>query len=189
MTIKPSTLSFSLCIPPLLSVYAIYCWYDPATWFTFHPTSLLFSFLFSMPIGLLLETGAKRASTHYYHAVVNGIAVLAAGFGYYVIYSNKELAGKAHVTSWHAVLGIVALILLGIQVGIAITKVSPFVTPRDRRPWKDMHLKLGLLVWLAGCTTAFTGFYKTTYSTSALVAATAAVLTAATIIARTRISW
>jgi cytochrome b561 len=182
-----SPLSIALLSLIPLSLYTAYAWYDSATWFTLHPLSFTIAFGVGMPLGIWLESGKRSQLGHYLHSTVNIVATVLACFGYYVIYSNKDAAGKPHAVSYHSWIGLVALTLLSVQVGLGLVKVSPTLTARDRRPWKDFHLKMALLVWLAGTATAFTGFYKTTYSTPALAYATVAVLFAAGTITRTRV--
>ena len=41
------------------------------------------------------------------HGITMGVATMFAGAGWYVIHSNKDMAGKPHITSWHGLFGVV----------------------------------------------------------------------------------
>ena len=56
-----------------------------------------------------IPAGPARVSALWTHAGVNVASVACACVGGWAIYANKENKGRAHLTSWHSWVGIVAL--------------------------------------------------------------------------------
>jgi Eukaryotic cytochrome b561 len=79
-------------------------------WYSWHPISMIVSFVALGGNAILIKKigGYENTKRHGYLMVLG--SVLAA-FAWYVIYTNKNMQGKKHLTSIHGKLG--AAVLLG----------------------------------------------------------------------------
>lgn len=98
---------------PVLMYSILACLYIAALpgkyiWFSFHPIAMIISFILLASNAVLLKKigGYENTKTH---GLLFGMAIAVAAFGWYVIYSNKEMSGKMHLTSTHSQLGMVVL--------------------------------------------------------------------------------
>lgn len=85
-------------------------------WFSWHPLTMIVSF-----IGLAINGAMIKKIGGYDNTVTHGklmnAGVAIALFGWYVIYSNKEMNNKPHLVTLHAKLGVVAMLgYLGLGV-------------------------------------------------------------------------
>lgn len=79
------------------------------SWFSYHPFSMMVS-MFSLSASAAIVKKRGGYENTKLHGTLMLVATLLAGFGWYVIYSNKEILGKAHLTSWHAWIGLACLV-------------------------------------------------------------------------------
>jgi hypothetical protein len=87
-----------------------------AIWFTWHPIVMITSFILLTGFAILIKKagGYANTKTHVYLMVA---AVVGACFGWYVIYSNKEMYNKPHLATLHGQLGVaVCLAYIGMVV-------------------------------------------------------------------------
>lgn len=87
-----------------------------AIWFTWHPIAMILSFILLTGFAILIKKagGYANTKTHVYLMVA---AIVIACFGWYVIYSNKEMYNKPHLVTLHAQLGAgVCLAYIGMVV-------------------------------------------------------------------------
>jgi hypothetical protein len=90
---------------------ALYCAYIPGKfiWFSWHPLTMIVSF-----VGLAINACLLKKIGGYDNTVNHGklmnVAVAIGLFGWYVIYTNKEMNNKKHLVSVHANLGVVVMI-------------------------------------------------------------------------------
>ncbi|KAH9510206.1 hypothetical protein Btru_043769 [Bulinus truncatus] len=104
---------FAAIVFPAIIIYSVI---PGSSLFSWHPTlmSIAFSLLslegiviFSKSSSLFPKlTRPTKATIHYF---LMGSAVTCAIVGFYVIYINKENAGKSHLTSWHGLLGAITV--------------------------------------------------------------------------------
>jgi hypothetical protein len=78
-------------------------------WFSWHPLAMMVTFV------LLAINGAMIKKIGGYENTVNHGKIMNAGvaialFGWYVIYSNKEMNNKPHLTTLHAKIGVVCML-------------------------------------------------------------------------------
>ena len=91
-------------------------------WFSFHPIAMIIGFVALAGNAILLKKigGYENTKTH---GLLFSIAIAVAAFGWFVIYSNKEMAGKEHLTTTHSQLGMAVLLGylgLGLFGGVAL---------------------------------------------------------------------
>ena len=89
------------------------------------------------------------------------VAVILALFGWYVIYSNKEVHGKPHLTSWHSWIGVAALLS---WVGLALVGLAAlhpdFGSMKRNKSVRFLHKWLGRLATASGWGACLLGFIK-----------------------------
>ena len=78
-------------------------------WFSWHPLTMIVSFVLLAANATLLKRIGGYNNTKL-HGILMFCAIIIALFGWYVIYSNKEMSHKAHVTTLHAKLGVGVLL-------------------------------------------------------------------------------
>lgn len=72
------------------------------------------------------------------------LAVVAALFAYYVIYTNKEMAGKPHLTSIHGKLGVAVLLAyFGIGMFGLLALHPDFGMMRTNKQLRTIHKYAG----------------------------------------------
>ena len=86
------------------------------SWFSWHPMSMLIGFVTLAGNATLIKKIGGYENTKL-HGYLMSTALAIAFFGWYVIYSNKEMYGKAHLLSIHEKLG--AFVMLG-YTGLAL---------------------------------------------------------------------
>ncbi|KAI8764252.1 cytochrome b561 domain-containing protein 2 [Biomphalaria glabrata] len=103
----------SAIVFPAIIIYSVV---PGSSLFSWHPTlmSIAFSLLTLEGIIIFSQNSSlfpnmSRASKASIHYLVMGSAVTCALVGFYVIYLNKENAGKSHLTSWHGFLGAITV--------------------------------------------------------------------------------
>lgn len=78
-------------------------------WFSWHPTSMIFAFIFLAGFSILTKKAGGYVNTKI-HGITMAVATILGCFGWYVIYTNKELLGKPHLVTLHAKIGVVVLV-------------------------------------------------------------------------------
>ncbi|KAI8053892.1 hypothetical protein BDF22DRAFT_655004 [Syncephalis plumigaleata] len=61
-----------------------------------------------------LTAGEKRIGLRW-HRYLQTLALCTITSGFFVIYCNKVLNGKAHLTTWHGIIGLMATVLMLVQ--------------------------------------------------------------------------
>lgn len=85
-------------------------------WFTWHPIAMFASFvLMAGNAALIKKIGGKENTKIHGFTMIAATAV--AGFGWYVIHSNKDMFKKAHLLTTHGQLG-AAVVVCYIAIGI-----------------------------------------------------------------------
>jgi len=74
------------------------------TWFWYHPAAMVLAYIVIPPFSAKMKRAGGYSNTKN-HGITMGISVALAIVGWYVIHSNKDAAGKDHITTWHGLLG------------------------------------------------------------------------------------
>jgi hypothetical protein len=74
-----------------------------------HPLSMIVSFILFSGFAILIKKDGGYQNTKI-HGYLMSASVLIAFFGWYVIYSNKELQNKPHLVTLHAQIGVAVLL-------------------------------------------------------------------------------
>ena len=129
-------------------------------WFSYHVASMIVSFVSLSTAGVMLRKRLGKQNT-ILHGQVMALATAVAGFGYYVIFSNKEMLEKPHLTSWHAWCGMAALVAYVSLFVIGLGGLHPdFGVLRTSRFVKISHKYFGRVGIAAGWTACILGFNK-----------------------------
>jgi hypothetical protein len=78
-------------------------------WFSWHPISMMISFFALAGNAALIKKIGGYDNTKK-HGTMMFMSVILGLFGWYVIYSNKEMMGKKHVVSLHGKLGVITML-------------------------------------------------------------------------------
>jgi hypothetical protein len=92
------------------------------TWFNWHPLCMLIGFVALAGNATLIKKIGGYENTKM-HGILMSTAIAVASFAWYVIYSNKEMMGKAHLMTLHGKLGAAVMVSyfgLGIVGSIAL---------------------------------------------------------------------
>ena len=79
------------------------------TWFSWHPLCMLIGFVALAGNATLLKKIGGYENTKM-HGILMSAATAVASFAWYVIYTNKEMMGKAHLLSLHGKIGFVVMV-------------------------------------------------------------------------------
>lgn len=115
---------------PLMALYTIAAGYYVGTakgnwgWFSYHPAAMLLAFVGLAGNAIVMKKVGGLVKTRW-HGYIMSAAALVAAFGWYVIYSNKDMFGKPHATTWHAWLGIFVMINYFIVAPFIYYTLSP----------------------------------------------------------------
>lgn len=117
----------SYLVWPLLAYGALFGYYaallpGKLVWFSWHPVVMLTSFVVLAANAALIKKIGGYENTKI-HGYLMTAACIFGGFAWYVIYSNKEMSKKSHLTTLHGKLGcgvMCSYILLGIVGGVAL---------------------------------------------------------------------
>lgn len=86
-------------------------------WFSWHPISMIASFVALSGNAVLIKKIGGYENTKK-HGLLMLMATVVALFAWYVIYSNKNMQGKKHLTSVHGKIGV--FVLLG-NIALALS--------------------------------------------------------------------
>jgi len=128
------------------------------SWFSYHVASMALSF-----VGLSSAAALVRKRLGYRNTVLHGqlmlVATALAAFGWYVIYSNKNMLGKRHLTSWHSWFGVAALVAYALLFVVGLAGLHPdFGLLKTNRFLKKAHNLSGKAAIAAGWTASVVAF-------------------------------
>ncbi|KAL6112089.1 cyb561d2 [Pungitius sinensis] len=144
------------------------------SWFSWHPflMTLGFSFLMTEAILLFSPHGSPlKALPHKTkaraHWTLQCLCVSCAALGLAAIAYNKHLNGKAHFTSWHGLLGLLAVCAAALQSLAA----APLVWHSLAKGWslaklKRYHAATGLVTYLLGSGSLLLGLRSAWFTAS-----------------------
>lgn len=127
-------------------------------WYSWHPISMISSFVAVAGNAVLIKKigGYENTKKHGYIMVA---ATALAVFGWFVIYSNKNIQGKKHLTSIHGkcgmlvILGNLALAVLG---AVALNPDWGFL--KTNKSFRSMHKFSGKAITAAAWLSCAFGF-------------------------------
>lgn len=152
-------------------------------WFSWHPLFMVISFVTLAGNATLLKKIGGYENTKL-HGTLMGLAITSAAFAWYVIYSNKEMAGKAHLTSIHGKLGAAVMAgYIGLGIFGAVAFHPDFGIMKTHKLFRAVHKWAGRLftagAWVCcvlGFTTMQSELWKQVVFTLPLVVAGVFVL-------------
>ena len=127
---ESSMLNKGRVLPALLLVFSVvssaYLVYLKGEWiwFSWHPTSMIFAFIFLAGVSILTKKAGGYVNTKV-HGIMMTFATILGCFGWYVIYSNKELFGKPHLVTLHAKIGVIVLLAYIALTCFSIPNLNP----------------------------------------------------------------
>ena len=129
-------------------------------WFDWHPLSMSLGFVGLASLAVLKKRVGGKGPTIQHGNMANA-GVLFGIAGWYVIYSNKEMLGKQHLTSLHGKLGatsLVSFIILGLVGALGLH--PDFGKVKTNTVVRKVHKYSGKAALLLSWSAAFTGFIK-----------------------------
>ena len=156
-----------LTTPVLIVAFLIVvCTLNPSlqlnpNWFYWHPVSMSAGVLLASMPSILIRQMKGRIPTKV-HGFLMVIACLLLSFGWYVIHSNKNMNGRAHLVSSHGQLGAVLVISMVIMTLVSIPTLEPdykvSLSEHVRGPIKSVHKWGGRLLMILSAYVLYTGF-------------------------------
>ena len=129
-------------------------------WFDYHPISMSIGFVALASLAALKKRIGGKGPTIMHGNMANA-GMLTGIAGWYVIYSNKEILGKQHLTSLHGKLGaasLVSFIVLGL---VGFLGLHPdFGKIKTNQVVRKIHKFFGRAAILLSWGAIFTGFAK-----------------------------
>jgi len=128
-------------------------------WYSWHPLCMMAAFVALSSLAALVKKRGGYENTKT-HALLMTCAVLFAAFGWYVIYSNKNMMAKPHLTSWHSWFGVLALVTYGALFVIGLGGLHPDVGLRTKdRSLRFVHKWGGRVAIATAWSAAVLGFF------------------------------
>ncbi|KAG7494816.1 cytochrome b561 domain-containing protein 2 [Solea senegalensis] len=133
--------------------------------FSWHPffMTLAFSFFMTEAILVFSPHGSPIKSLPHkvkgrIHWVLQSLCEACAVLGLGTIVFNKHLNGKHHFTSWHGLLGLLTMCVVGLQSLAALPLMyHSLVKGWSLAKLKRYHATSGLVTYLLGCVTVLLG--------------------------------
>ena len=147
----------------------------PWRWFSWHPLMMMLAFIAAAGSGILTKHKGGRENTITHGGCMIIALVLSLG-GWYVIYQQKIMLGKPHNTSWHALLGLVAIGGYALGALSGATALHPdWGVAKTVQPVRLAHKFVARASSLSAFAAIGTGWYKLggAATTAALLAALA----------------
>lgn len=156
------TMFNSLKYPVILySILAgLYCAYLPGkfVWFSYHPLAMISSFVLLAANATMLKRIGGLDNTRL-HGQMMFLCVLISLFGWYVIYSNKEMMGKAHLMTYHGKLGAFVLIsYVGIAMFGGVMLHPDYGMAKSNKQFRWLHKMIGRLLTATAWICSVLGF-------------------------------
>ncbi|XP_070706052.1 transmembrane reductase CYB561D2 [Pempheris klunzingeri] len=144
------------------------------SWFSWHPFFMTLAFSFFMteaillfsPYGSLIKRFPHKTKGRA-HWILQCLCACCAVLGVAAISYNKHLNGKPHFTSWHGLLGLFTVCVLGVQSVAAV----PLIYHSLAKGWslaklKRYHAASGLVTYLLGSVSLLLGLSSAWFTAS-----------------------
>jgi len=137
-------------------LYGLYFSYEAYrnkfNWFSYHPLATAIGFITLAGNATLIKKIGGLVNTRL-HGFLMLSASAAGALGWYVIYRNKEIAKKPHLTSIHGKLGVaVLLIYFGIGIAGAVALNPDWGFLRTNQNFRKVHKIAGRVATAAAWT-------------------------------------
>ncbi|XP_068451069.1 transmembrane reductase CYB561D2 [Clinocottus analis] len=155
----------SHCVCVVFTVFIAVLSRPGTSLFSWHPFFMTLAFSFFMteaillfsPHGSLLKKFSHKTKGRV-HWILQGLCVSCAVLGLAAIFYNKHLNGKPHFTSWHGLLGLFTVCVVGLQSLAA----APLIYHSLAKGWslaklKRYHAATGLVTYLLGSASLLLG--------------------------------
>lgn len=137
--------------------------------FFFFPIQFFFmteAILLFSPHGSLIKKFSHKTKGRV-HWILQGLCVSCAVLGLAAISYNKHLNGKPHFTSWHGLLGLLTVCVIGLQSLAAM----PLIYHSLAKGWslaklKRYHATSGLVTYLLGSVSLILGLCSVWFTAS-----------------------
>ncbi|KAJ1416538.1 eukaryotic cytochrome b561-domain-containing protein [Ochromonadaceae sp. CCMP2298] len=133
-------------------------------WFSWHPLCMLLAYVSLAGNAALIKKigGYENTKTHGY--MMSG-AITLASLGFYVIYSNKEMARKPHLMSIHGKLGFTVLVMYFALGAFGAIALHPdFGIMKTNKTLRTVHKLVGRAATAFAWTSCVLGFMNMTPS-------------------------
>eukprot|EP01065_Artemidia_motanka_P029243 TRINITY_DN35392_c0_g1_i1.p2 TRINITY_DN35392_c0_g1~~TRINITY_DN35392_c0_g1_i1.p2 ORF type:complete len:200 (+),score=53.65 TRINITY_DN35392_c0_g1_i1:56-601(+) len=168
---------------PLLATTAVVGGYPLVTsdwkWFHYHPLLMMVGFVGLAGWGTLSKKLGGRQNTINHGYAMCGATV--SGFlGWYVIYTNKEMAGKPHMVTAHAKVGMAALVgytvasiagYLGLHPDVGMMKTNKVVRMVHKNSGRALTAASWVACWLGFATVQKSFEYQAAFAATLVVMA------------------
>ncbi|KAF1391708.1 hypothetical protein PFLUV_G00044900 [Perca fluviatilis] len=144
------------------------------SWFSWHPFFMTLAFSFFMTEAILLFSPYGSPIKRFPHKtkgrvhwILQCLCVSCAVLGLTAISYNKHLNGKPHFTSWHGLLGLLTVCVVGLQSLAAV----PLIYHSLAKGWslaklKRYHAASGLVTYLLGSASLLLGLSSAWFTAS-----------------------
>uniref|UniRef100_A0A8C6THR4 ascorbate ferrireductase (transmembrane) n=1 Tax=Neogobius melanostomus TaxID=47308 RepID=A0A8C6THR4_9GOBI len=146
-----------LCIA--FTVFLVFLSRPGSSLFSWHPflMTLAVSHPPILPHGSPVRKFAHKTKGRI-HWVLQCMCVTCAIAGLVVIVHNKNVNDKPHLTSWHGLLGLITVCVIGLQSVAALPLIyHPLAKGWSLAKLKRYHAASGLVTYLLGCATLLLG--------------------------------
>jgi len=139
-------------------VAALYLYSSKGSWFSWHPFSMVVAFIAMAGNAATIKRIGGYENTKNHGYLMAGACALAA-FGWYVIHTNKNIAGKMHLATLHGKIGAAVLVsyfLVGIVGAVALHPDFGFM--KSNQMIRFAHKWSGRLLTAGAWTSCVLGF-------------------------------
>lgn len=127
------------------------------SFFSWHPFLMVTGFVGLMGIGAVTKKLGGYSNTKL-HGILASLGLMSALGGLYVIWKNKELHGKEHITTLHAWMGIVTIVsAFGPSIVGAVFLHPDFGIDKTNQQFRFAHKWFGRLVISSAYITGYLG--------------------------------
>jgi hypothetical protein len=138
--------------------------------FSWHPFLMTTGFIGMMGSSAIIKKRGGYANTKL-HGILSSTGLMMAFGGLYVIYKNKENMGKEHITSIHALAGIITIAAAVLPAIAGVVLLHPdFGIDKTNKTYRFAHKWSARIVMLSAWVTAVFGLMKMTSDIKILAA-------------------
>jgi len=130
--------------------------------FSWHPTLMILAFIISMSQGILMYRiyPGSHDSQKFLHVLFQFISLILSVAGVIVIFKNHEYKGAPDMYSVHSYLGLVAIIITGLQFIFGLTILYfPGGSPTTRKSYMPQHRFFGIAAYVSALAAMCAGFF------------------------------
>lgn len=130
--------------------------------FSWHPFLMVFGFIGMMGSAAIIKKKGGYSNTKT-HGIISSLGLLTSFAGLYVIYENKERMGKEHITTTHALCGIITISLAVMPALAGAIFLHPdFGIDKTNQLYRKVHKWFARIVIASAWTTCVFGLMQLT---------------------------